>query len=283
MHSRTTGWYEKVFENIFVADANIFWEVIIFKISTETMQSERLYEVEGELVNFGKKHCVVRCPRTMKAFLDANLQWFPIAKFSKQSRDEEDPKNTVTFFEVVILDKFFTPAAGEDPKTLDVRLQVPESLTDDVSYDVELNSVTLTATSDAARQYISDVNDLLMCWFPAMAQKRDDPTAPVTFNSLTTSVGLKWPWKKLPATQYFGEFNKSQKLHMIELGVGYYTHKRSAIGVSLRLSQFPGLTKRGAVVENVRRNETASKKRKMVDLDENGKEIVVAAPVQGSV
>lgn len=246
------------------------------------MQSERLYEVEGELVIFGKKHCVVRCPRTMKAFLDANLQWFPIAKFSKQSRDEEDPKNTVTFFEVVILDKFYTPPAGGDPKTLDVRLQVPESLSDDVSYDAELNSVSLTATSDAARQYIADVNDLLMCWFPAMSQKRDDTTAPVTFNSLSTSVGLKWPWKKLPAGQYFNDFDKSQKMHMIELSIGYYTHKRSLIGISLRLSQFPGLTKRGALVEYVKRNETASKKRKMVDLDEDGKEIAVAVAVEGS-
>lgn len=274
---------KKVFENIFVEDESISVEFIIFKITRESMQSERLYEVEGDLVNFGKKHCVVRCPRTMKAFLDANLQWFPIAKFGKQSRDEEDPKNTVTFFEVVILDKFYTPPAGGAPKTLDVRLQVPESLSEDISYDELLNTVSLTATSDAARQYISDVNDLLMCWFPVMSQKRDDPSSPVTFNSLSTSVSLKWPWKKLPAGQYFGEFDKSMKMHMIELGVGYYSHKRSAIGVSLRLSQFPGLTKRGALAEYVKRNENSSKKRKLVDLDENGQEIAISASVEGSV
>lgn len=248
------------------------------------MQSERLYEVEGELVNFGKKHCVVRCPRTMKAFLDAQLQWFPIAKFGKQSRDEEDPKNTVTFFELVILDKFYEPCAtvGEGAKTLDIRLQVPASLSSDITYDEGLNAVTFTPTSDASRQYLSDVNELLMCWFPVMAQKRDDPASPVTFNSLTSSATLKWPWKKLTAGQYSSDFNKDLQMHMIELGVGYYSHKRSAIGVSLRLSQFPGLTKRGAHAEVIKRNNASSKKRKLVDLDENGQMIAIGVKVEGS-
>lgn len=274
LHSRTNGCGEKVFENIFVDGCKYFRPGHYFQVSTSAMESERLYEVQGELVSFGKKHCVVRCPRTMKAILDAKLQWFPIAEFAKKSKDEEDPKNTVTFFNVIILDKFYTNAEEEGPRTLDLRLQVPESLSGDLAYDEQLSSVILTPSTDAARQYVADVNELLMCWFPVMGQKRDDLTAPVTFNSLRTSgVTLKWPWTKKPAAEYFSEFDASLKVHMIELGCGYHSQKNGTIGISLKLSQFPGMTRRGALVDRVEQNKRASKKRKVVNLDEEGKEV----------
>jgi len=239
-----------------------------------SIESERLYEVDGELVNFGKKHCVVRCPRTMKRMLEAKLQWFPIANFSKVSKDEEDPKNSVTFFTISILDHFFQPKGDEKPKTLDIRLQVPSALSGDISYDEELKEVKLVPTTDAARQYVSDVNDLLMCWFPVIDQKRNG-SSPVTFNSIVRDSGvtLKWPWTKLSQEQYFSAFDGNLKVHMIELGVGYHSLKQSTIGISLRLSQYPGMTPRGAMIARVELNERNNKKRKIVNLDENGNEV----------
>lgn len=237
------------------------------------MQSEKLYEVVGELVTVGKKHITVRCPRTMKAMIDANLQWFPVAEYFRRIRDDEDAHNVVTLFNIRVLDKFYKPKAGEANRTYDIRLVVPESLTSEVTCDPELKLGKLSGQSESAAQFIGDVSDLLACWFPTMSLKRDDTTAPVTFRHLdSASANLKWPWK-IPIADFFDGFNRELKMHMIDFGVGYYNQKNSEIGISLRLSQFPGLTQRGAYLSKVEQSERNSKKRKIITLDSEGNEL----------
>lgn len=233
----------------------------------------QLYEVTGELVTIGRKHITVRCPRTMKAMIDAKLQWLPVAEYFRRIKDEEDSSNTVTLFNLRVLDKNFRPAPGEQARTFDVRLVTPPSIVSSFKMDELLGIPYLSGDSAAAIQYIQDVSDLLACWFPTMSTKREDPTSPVSFRHLDSArMNLKWPWK-VPLADFLGSFNPDLSIHMIDMGLGYFSQKNSSIGISLRLSQFPALTKAGAYLAKVQQSEKSAKKRKVTSLDANGDDV----------
>lgn len=236
--------------------------------------SSKLYTVTRELVTIGRKHITVRCPRTMTAMLQSGLQLTPVAEYFKRSKDESDPKNVITFFNIRLLDKFYRPAAGESSKTYDVQIELPANFSDCVSYDTALSKVNVALARPDIQQFFADLDEMLMCWFPVMSAKRDDPTTPLTFHRLSnSSVSLKYPWKKVPLQEYASTFNSENQVHMLALGVGYHNLKNSEVGISVQLSQFPSLTYRGMQLQRHEQNERAAKKRKVVALDAEGKEV----------
>lgn len=228
---------------------------------------ERLYQVTGNLVTFGKKHIVVRDPIAMTDILKSSTQYAPVGNYSARSRDEEDPSNVVTFFKIFVLDKFFVPGPDEKPKLLDVQVCIPEQFTNFITLS---NGVfTLDPKKDrACQQYIQHLNDMVGCWFPVLSQKRDNSLAPVTFRHLNGPVVLKWPWKKESAEEYADRFSVVINTHVIMLGVGYHNAKSSEIGISLNLSQYPGLTYEGVI-----QKMNSQKKRRITRLAEDGTEL----------
>lgn len=234
----------------------------------------KLYTVTRELVTVGRKYITVRCPRTMTAMLQANLQWTPVAEYSKRSKDDSDPKNVITFFNIRLLDKFYCPAAGESSKTYEVQIELPESFSDCVSYDTALGRINVALARPDIQQFFADLDEMLMCWFPVMNAKRDDPTTPLTFHRLSnSSVTFKYPWKKVTLQDYAGAFNVENNVHKLIFGVGYHNLKNSEVGISVQLSQYPALTFRGMQIQRHEQSQKASKKRKVVDLDAEGKEV----------
>lgn len=228
---------------------------------------EKLYQVSGNLVTFGKKHIMVRDPQAMTDILKSGTQYVPIANYNARSRDEDDASNVVTFFKIFVMDKFFIPTGQEKPKLLDVQITIPEQFTPYLS--LVDGQFKLDPRKDlACQQYIEHLNELINCWFPIISQKRDNALSPVSFRYLQQPAIFKWPWKKETAEEYIDRFSTHLNTHVLMLGVGWHNGKNSEIGLSMNLSQYPGLSYAG-VLEKM----NSQKKRKIVSLDENGEEI----------
>ena len=239
------------------------------------MQStDYAYEVNGNLIDYGKKHILVRSPGALKRLIDARVKWVPIAEYKSRVRNSEDKNDIVTYFEIKLKDENYRPAAGEPPKTYDIQFLLPESFASAMSCDSELGIAELEIIRPDCQAYVTELNDLLMCWFPIMQQK-SDADGKCDFRCISnTTLALKWPWKKISLSEYFATYDPSTQIHKLNLGVGYHSTKSNTIGISVQLSNFPGLTRRGVLVARKRENVASSKKRKVVALDVNGNEVV---------
>lgn len=235
--------------------------------------SEYSYEVNGNLIDYGKKHLVVRSPGALKRLIDARVQWVPIADYKSRVRNSEDKNDVVTYFDIKLKDEHHRPVAGEPPKTFDIQFLLPESFADAVSCDEELGVAQLDLSRPDCQAYVRELNELLMCWYPIMHQKSDGDAKCSFHNLSTTSLMMKWPWKKVSVSEYFATYDPALQIHKLNLGVGYHSTKTSSIGISIQLSNFPGLTRRGAMVSRKKSNDANSKKRKLITLDAEGNEV----------
>lgn len=238
--------------------------------------AEKLYQVSGSLITFGKKHILVRDPQALTEILKSGAQYVPVANYNARSRDEEDSSNVVTFFKIFVMDKFFIPSGQEKPKLLDVQISVPEQFTPYVTLVDGVFKID-PKKDRACQQYLEHLNELIACWFPVLSQKRDNPLSPVTFRHLPAQVNLKWPWRKESASDYLDRFSVVNNTHVIMLGIGYHNAKSSEIGITLNLSQYPGLTYAGVV-----QKMNSQKKRKVALLDDEGREIEIVSVVENT-
>lgn len=238
------------------------------------MSTEIAYEVSGNLIDYGKKHIIVRSPGALKRLIDAKLQWTPIAEYKSRVRNSEDKNDVMTYFDIKLKDEHHRPEKGEPAKTFDVQFLFPESFASEITCDDELGFAQLNLTRPDCQVFANELFELLRCWFPIMCQKTDGG-ADCTFREFSSSaVTMKWPWKKVSVGEYFASYDPTLHIHKLCLGVGYHSSKSNVIGISIQLSNFPGLTKRGALLARKKLNESSSKKRKVCALDSEGNEVV---------
>lgn len=238
-------------------------------------QAPRSYTLHGDMITVGTKRVTVRCPRHFKRLLDSRTQLLPIAEYFRRSKDEDDSQNFVTFFRLKVLDCAYIPKAGESPKTYEVQFELPEELSPCVQCEEILDTKVcrITPNSDAATEYMHDLNEALLCWFDAMKVKCDQLINEVEFRNLSsTSVGLKWNSKTTSVDEFISQMDPELNKYTVAIGVGYYSGKDNKIGISLNLSMFYALTSRGAYLKKVEQSMKASKKRKVVALTEKGEE-----------
>lgn len=239
------------------------------------MESERLYSIQGQSFVVGKKNFIVRDPRATLAVLQSGLVYAPVVEFAKKIKDEEDPKNVVFQFFARVADRIFKPAPGQDTKTYDVRIEVPQQFTDQVMFDHEMNVAKLMGAEPACRQFIDDVNALQMAWFPLMKDRRTDNSTACTWNHPpATHLVLRWYSKTSDVSGYERAFDRVRHIHVIEFGLGYHSTKSETLGITAKLSIFPGKTPRGVELDNAENRAKNSKKRKVISLDKEGNEIV---------
>lgn len=233
------------------------------------MSRERLYEITGQLYIVGTKNITVRCPRKMKEVLTSGTDYAPLVEFHRKLRDEQDAKNLITYFIPKVVDRNYVPDAGQPSKTYNTQIQIPPQFSRYIRNEGEV--VMLDLTDPVFRQFMTDVDELLMCWYPEVMKRRDDENLPTTFHSRmgSESMLLKWPWK-LSIDSYFQSFNEERNIHVLTLGVAYHNPKVSEIGVSLKLSQYPALTRAGALFAKI---ESQSKKRRLSEVKEEGEEV----------
>jgi hypothetical protein len=242
------------------------------KMDALVKTSSRPYDIEGNVIDYGKKHITVRSPIALKRIIDAQIQWTPIAEYKSRVRNTEDKSDVMTYFTIKLRDDNYIPAAGEPPKTFDLQFLLPESFGSELTFDTLLGYASLDQSTPGCRAFVEELNELLLCWYPAMFQKVDDPDA--EFNTLSSStLNLKWPWKKSPIEEYFTTFDPTLNIHKLTLGVGYHSSKNNSIGISIQLSNFSAPTKRGALLARKKNNEESSKKRKVSALDADGNEV----------
>jgi hypothetical protein len=194
------------------------------------------YTVNGELLVIGKKNIICRCPKTLRRLLEADVQYAPIADFKSSIKDDKDKSNTITLFDIRIKDRFYTPEAGGLPRTYQVIFELPLSFNRFVCegpYGPEVDTQTTMVAS-----YFDELNSLLQCWSTVMQQKLSVDN--VNFY-VPTTWRMKYPWKKVTVSDYFGNFNAETSRHRVNIGVGYHNLKESKMGISLQLSQFPSI------------------------------------------
>lgn len=249
---------------------------------------ERAYTVRGELVTIGSKRVTVRCPRKLTKMLASGEILSPIAEYFRRSKDEEDPQNAMTFFRIKAKDANYSPPQGGAMRTFELQFEVPEEVSSAIRYEAILDHTFVKLAGDesvAAQEYVADLNDALKSWCEVLKVKCDATATPITWRDLSNSgISLKWTSKTVSADSFISSFDPETSKFIITIGVGYHSSKDQKLGISLGLSMFYGTTARGAYLKKVEQSLKSNKKRKVVELDENGQEgAAVAQPEEESV
>lgn len=248
-------------------------------MSTEQQPTE--YTYYGKAVSEGKSNVIVRNPL---AFVQLSpIQWGVLSKYTRMmKKDAADEKSKdVKFYDCSVVNNLENQKAGVERTKFGCRIEIPESITPFITFDVELETAKINIVNPMVRKYCEDLNEMLMLWFPSILAKREDPTTKVAWRGLGSDyLALKWVRnKKMEFADFVASFDSRLHTVAIEIGQGSAWSTSTDAGIKLKISIFPGFTERGAELDAAKKR--SAKKRKVVEIDDNGNEVAItAAPVQ---
>lgn len=131
-------------------------------------------------------------------------------------------------------------------KTLKVAWTLPEGASDSIALGPPTDfNEGLTPIWESNCQLAAELKaeiNITMAYWNELIRRANTLGGEVTSEPklLTSSVALKWPWKKVNPEEYFLSFDKTEKCHKIMVGCGYFNPER--YGITLQLSNFTDKT-----------------------------------------